>query len=88
MKHAVIPYPDDLPELLDVEEPSFGDALAFLAAAKLFEIGRLTAEQAASLAQMNRPEFLAKLQNVDVAAINLLGEEMDHEILAARELAG
>ena len=62
--------------------------LRFLAAAKLFELGRLTAGKAARLAEMDRVTFLYELGRIGVPAINLRDEEVDAEIQAARELFG
>jgi predicted HTH domain antitoxin len=58
----------------------------FLAAAKLFELGRLTAGKAARLAAMDRLTFLYELGKIGIPAINLRDEEVDAEIQAARDL--
>ncbi|RLT35942.1 MAG: UPF0175 family protein, partial [Chloroflexi bacterium] len=57
-----------------------------LAAAKLYEMGRLSAGKAAQLAGMSRVPFLALLTTFGVSAINIQGKEIDEEIAAAREL--
>lgn len=44
----------------------------FLAAAKLYELGRLSAGKAASLAGLDRLAALARLYTIDVPAINLM----------------
>ena len=59
-----------------------------MAAAKLYELGRLSSGQAARLAKLDRVGFLARLAQIGVPAINLRDEEVDAEIAAARELAG
>lgn len=59
----------------------------FFAAAKLYELGWLSAGKAAKLAGMMRMEFLRRLAEVDVPAINLRAEEIKAEIQAARDLA-
>jgi predicted HTH domain antitoxin len=58
----------------------------FLQAAKLFELGRLTAGRSARLAEMDRLTFLSELGRIGVPAINLRGEEVEAEIQAARDL--
>jgi Uncharacterised protein family (UPF0175) len=59
-----------------------------LGAAKLFELGRLSSGKAAQLAGMDRVGFLYELNRIGVPAINLRDEEVEAEILAARDLAG
>ena len=54
VKQAVIEYPSGLPELLKLSDLEFARELPFLAAAKLYEIGRLSSGKAARLAGMNR----------------------------------
>lgn len=87
-KKAVIEYPSELPELLKLSDLEFARELPFLAAAKLYEIGRLSSGKAARLAGMDRMTFLRELDRVGVPAINLRDEQIETEIRAARELAG
>ncbi len=88
MSQATIPYPDGLARVLRLSEREFRVELVFMAAAKLYELGRLSSGQAARLAGMGRPGFLARLSQIGVPAINIRDEEIDAEIAAARELAG
>ena len=88
MSQAVIPYPDGLAQVLRLSEQEFCAELVFMAAAKLYELGRLSSGQAARLAGMERVVFLARLSQIGVPAINLRDEEIDAELEAARELAG
>jgi hypothetical protein len=80
--------------LADAQKParharcSAGLRHAFLAAAQLFELGRLSAGRAAVLAGMSRPDFTSALDRVGVAAINVRDEDVEAEVQAARELAG
>lgn len=87
MKQATIHYPDGLPQTLKLSDQQFGEELGFLAAAKLYELGRVTAGQAADLAGLPRLVFLGRLDQIRVPAINLRDEEIDAEIRAALELA-
>lgn len=84
---ATITYPRGFPQMMKMSDGEFVDELRFLAAAKLYEIGRLTAGKAAQLAAMQRLDFLYRLGTLGVPAINLQAEEVDAEIQAARELA-
>ncbi|HKH43863.1 MAG TPA: UPF0175 family protein [Thermoanaerobaculia bacterium] len=85
-KQAVISYPEGLPQILKLSDLEFAKELRFLAAAKLFELGRLTAGKAARLAEMDRVTFLYELGRIGVPAINLRDEEVEAEIQAARDL--
>ena len=86
-RQAIIPYPKGLPQTLEMSDEEFGDELRFLASAKLYELGRLSAGKAAKLSGLSRIEFLARLAHIGVPAINLRDEEIEAEINAARELA-
>ena len=87
MKEAVVNYPEGLPQLLKMSDTQFADELAFLAAAKLYELGRVSSGKAAQLARMERGEFLQALSRGGVAAINLRDEEVEAEIRAAKALS-
>ena len=88
MKRKVITYPSGFAQLLKLSDKEFAEELRFLAAAKLFELGRLTAGQAARLSGTDRITFLSHLSRIGVPAINLRDEEVNAEVQAARELAG
>jgi Uncharacterised protein family (UPF0175) len=49
LKQAVIPYPAGLPQMLKLSDSEFAGELRFLAAAKLYELGRLSSGKAARL---------------------------------------
>ncbi len=85
-KSAVMAYPEGLSQLLKMSDAEFGQELSFLAAAKLYELGRLSAGKAATLAGMERLVFVERLSSVRVPAINLRDEETDAEIDAAQDL--
>ena len=87
LKEATIPYPQGVPQLLKMSDDEFADELRFLAAVKLYELGRLSSGKAAELAGMTRVDFLDALARVGVPAINLRDEEVEQEIRAARDLA-
>lgn len=87
LNKAVLTYPQGFPQMLKMSEGEFVEELRFLAAAKMFELGRLTAGKAAQLAEMKRLDFLYRLGTIGVPAINLRDEEVDAEIQAAQDLA-
>jgi predicted HTH domain antitoxin len=72
--------------MLKMSEDEFVEELRFLAAAKLYELGRLTAGKAAQLAEMDRLDFIYRLGTVGVPAINLRDEEVEAEIQAAKDM--
>ena len=86
LKETTVTYPQGVPQLLKMSDAEFADELRFLAAVKLFELGRLSSGKAAELAGMTRVEFLHSLARVGVPAINLRDEEIELEIHAARQL--
>jgi predicted HTH domain antitoxin len=87
LKETTITYPQGVPQLLKMSDAEFASELQFLAAAKLYELGRLSSGKAAELAGMQRVEFLRSLCSVGVPAINLRDEEIALEVSAAKELA-
>jgi predicted HTH domain antitoxin len=87
LKEATVTYPQGLPQLLKMSDDEFADELRFLAAVKLYELGRLSSGKSAELAGMTLVDFLGSLGRVGVPAINLRDEEVELEISAARELA-
>jgi predicted HTH domain antitoxin len=80
--------PDGLPEALQMSEEEFGREVPVLLAAKLYELGKISAGMAARFAGMDRLSFLESLSRYQVPAINLRDEEVAAEIEAARSLAG
>ena len=84
---ATLTYPKGFPQMLKMSEGEFVEEIRFLAAAKMYELGRLTAGKAAQLAGMKRLDFLYRIGTVGVPAINLRDEEIDAEIQAGKELA-
>ena len=87
VKQAVITYPNGYPQMLKMSDGEFVEALKFLAAAKLYELGQLSSGKAARLAGLERVVFMQRLSQIGVAVINLRDEEIEAEIEAARELA-
>ena len=86
MKSLVVEYPEELPGLLKMTEEQFATEVRFLAAAKLFELGKLSSGKAATMAGLGRVEFLHKLGAYGFYAINLHDEQIATELNAAAEL--
>jgi predicted HTH domain antitoxin len=87
MKPLVLEYPEELPGLLKMTEEQFAAEVRFLAAAKLFELGKLSSGKAAAMAGLGRGAFLHQLGQYGFYAINLHDEQIDAELRAAAELA-
>jgi predicted HTH domain antitoxin len=79
-----IEYGDDLLVSLGMSPAEFSREAAFLLAAKLYELGRLTSRQAAKLCGKERVELLLDLPRVHVAVSNLGADDADDEIAFAR----
>lgn len=73
----------ELPEdpLLSLKETpqNFAEEIKFLAALKLFELGRLSSGRAAQLAGLPRVTFLMKLTEYQVSPVCLSLEELQHD---------
>jgi predicted HTH domain antitoxin len=57
--------------VLEVDRDHAGAELQFLAAAKLFELGRLSSGAAAEFAAMPKPMFLERLAKLGVPAVTV-----------------
>ena len=74
-----IEYSDDVLASLSVSPEQFAAEAKLLLAAKLYEMGRLSAGQAAALAERGRIEFLFALRNLNIPMSNLTAEEWERE---------
>ncbi|MCX6935185.1 MAG: UPF0175 family protein [Verrucomicrobia bacterium] len=63
-------YPEELLQTLRMSREEFESEARFAMAAKLFELGKLTTGQAAQMVPMERYEFIKRLAEVGVAAVN------------------
>jgi predicted HTH domain antitoxin len=70
MTTMVAQYPEDLLETLHMSREEFEAEARFAMAAKLFELGRLTTGQAAQLVPMSRYDFIHRISELGVAAID------------------
>ncbi len=84
-EHALtIRYTDDLLLSLKESPEQFEAEARLLLAVKLFELGRLSSGKAASLAGMERVEFLFALRRFGVSAINVEPDELEQDLKNAR----
>jgi hypothetical protein len=68
-------------------EEQFAAEVRFLAAAKLFELGKLSSGKAAAMAGLGGVAFLHKLGEYGLCAINLHDEQIEAELRSAADLA-
>lgn len=80
-----VEYPDRLPDSLNMSRSEFERDARMALAAKLFELGRLSSDEAARMACMDRVSFLLALQRYSVSPINLDMDELRQEFAHARE---
>jgi predicted HTH domain antitoxin len=86
MKTVSIPYPEGLPQTLKLSDAEFSGEVRFLAAAKLYELGKISSGKAAKMVGMDKISFLEKLVHYKMPAINLQAEEIQKEVDAVRSL--
>ena len=85
MTHAVtLEFGDDVLLATGQSPSEFADEARLLIAAKLYELGRLSSEQAGKLCGRSRVDFLNALPRVSVAASNLTAEDLDDDIAYAK----
>ncbi|MFN4033970.1 MAG: UPF0175 family protein [Fimbriimonadales bacterium] len=87
MKTIPIAVPDDLATQLHIDETQLAQELRWLIAAKLYELGRVSAGVAAELVGVSRAEFLERLAEFCVSPINLDGDALAQEFEVARATA-
>ena len=81
MTHTLsIEYDDTVLLSAGLPEREFNLEARFLLAAKLYELGRLSSGQSATLCGMGRVEFLCSLPRAGVAISNLRPEDAASEI--------
>ena len=79
MGTVTITLSDEILRALKVDEEHAGDELRLAAAAKLYELGRLSSGAAAQLAGVPRVVFLTKLADYGVDTFSLTEEQLQDE---------
>ena len=79
MKTLHIEYPDSIPAALNLTPESFEEEAKIALAIKLFEIGRLSSGQAASLAGVSRVTFLLDCRRFGASTVAWDREEIEAE---------
>ncbi len=75
-----IEYSDDLVQRSGIPKDSFAEEARFLLAAKLYELGRLSSGEAATMARMGRVNFLLSLSKIGIPMSNLRSEDLATDI--------
>lgn len=83
MSTIQVQVPEEALISLKLDADSFAGELLLLAAAKLFEMGKLSSGRAAQLAGISRVEFLMALGRFQVSPFQMTAEELRQDILNA-----
>ena len=83
MSRLNIPVPDDAMAALNLSPVEAADEFRFAAAAKLYELGRLSSGAAASLAGVPRTVFLSRLSDYGVSAFRVDEDELKQDLSRA-----
>lgn len=80
MERIVVDVPDEV--LISLKETSeeFAREIRMLAAAKLYQLGRLSSGRAAQLAGMPKVSFLHALHRYNVPVFDMSKEELERDI--------
>ena len=80
MHNLSLPYPDDLLVMSGKAPAELEEELAFLLAAKLFELHRLSIGKAAEFCRMSKPRFMYELGRLKIPVMNLADDQIADEL--------
>lgn len=80
MRSLSLPYPDDLLVTSGKSPQALEEELAFLLAAKLFELHRLSLGKAAEFCGMNKLRFMFELGRLQIPVVNLDDDQIADEL--------
>ena len=83
MSQVNIPIPDDAMAALNLSPAEAAEEFRFAAAAKLYELGRLSSGAAASLAGVPRTVFLNRLSEYGVSTFRIDEDELKQDLSRA-----
>ncbi|MEO7971169.1 MAG: UPF0175 family protein [bacterium] len=83
MSQLNIPVPDDAMAALNLSPVEAAEEFRFAAAAKLYELGRLSSGAAASLAGVPRTVFLSRLSDYGVSVFRVDEDELKQDLSRA-----
>ena len=83
MTQVLLNVPDTTPLALKVKPDQIGRELLLAAAAKLYEVGRLSSGAAAELAGVSKPLFLQKLAEYGVPIFRLSEDDLRRDLANA-----
>ncbi len=87
MATMIMQYPDEIEKLISRTPKEFEAQIRFMAAVKMYELGKLSFEKASELAGLELTEFYELCEKYHVAMFNYAKEEIEAEITSDFQVA-